>query len=302
MCDAVRDYPHTGGRGCKPHRGSSAGIFKKAQNMKSQLHISQLLTFLDCGWLYKLVYLDGLRAKPAIATNVRGPGVHSTAEKDLRHKMATGELLTLEELQDTARDFAHALWDHTLEESGEFNLTKVETEKGLDLVKAETVDTTISLAELHHNVLAPIIQPIHIERKIVLELPGYPMDLGLTIDQQETRERGGWVRDIKTGKGMGLDAQTDPQLSLYAKGIEVIDGYVPPVAFDVLKTRKTPKIDWDKDILTGTCGPRRFEVLFNLIAAFFEAREKQIYLPCNPRSWKHSPAYCGFYNTCKYAI
>jgi hypothetical protein len=266
---------------------------------KLQLHISHLLTFLDCGWLYYLVYIVGWRARPGIAT-VRGHAVHGSVDKDLTSKKDTGQLLTVEEVQDTARDLTLLNWDKCLQESDGFLLNKTEAEKGLPLVKAETIDLSVQLATLHHDKLAPVIQPAHLERPWVIELPDFPMDLAGKIDQQETMDRGGIIRDVKTGKGMGLDVNLDPQLTMYWKAVEVLDGYDAPVAFDLLKTTKVPKLG---DPMESTRSAKHWEVLCLYIESFFRARELGDFQPCNPRYWKHSPLYCGFYgNGCKFSF
>lgn len=265
---------------------------------KAQLHISHLLTFLDCGWLYYLVHIMGWRARPGIAT-VRGHAVHGSVERDLDSKLVLGQLLTTEEIQDTARDLTVLHWDKCLQESDGFTLNKTEAEKGLPLVKAETIDLSIRLATLHHDKLAPIIQPAHLERPWVLETE-FEMDFAGKIDQQETMERGGIVRDVKTGKGMGLDVNIDPQLTMYWKAVQVLDGYDAPVAFDLLKTTKIPVV---APPMEATRTEKHWDVLCLYIESFFKARKLGDFQPCNPRYWKHKPEYCGFYgNGCKFSI
>ena len=260
---------------------------------KPQTHSSHIDTFESCQWLDYLVNFEGLRRPPGFALVVGG-ATHEPIEADMNNKKDKGELLTREEIMDIARDAVTHRW----EKEG-CRLVAEEKEKGNDKMKAEAVGLAISLADLHHEQLAPTIEPLHVEEPWVLELQGYPVDLAGRIDLQE---KNGRLRDTKTSAKSPTAGQTDSmnQLTVYSLAawkIPKFGGKIPELAVDYLIKTKTPKSV--TEYTTRTKG--HFERLLRRLEIMIRVREAGNWYPTGRKTWKCCEKWCGFY-PCKYAI
>lgn len=256
--------------------------------------VSQLKTFSLCGWQYNLVYQEGFRIAPGFALHV-GAATHDSMGADLIYKIEHGTLLELDAVQTKARDSVNRRWD----EEGVW-LTEEEEEKGILRVKGEVVDTAVSLATLHHNKLAPIIDPAPMPRGVEwewrLSLPGYDHDLTGRTDIIEKIEQ---FRELKTRSSKPPEnlEHKDIQISAYAMAIKNICGFNPKIAMDFLVKTKTPT-----HYTRYTERTREdFQVVLRRFEAFLDAKEKQVFVPCPDDSWKCAPKWCGFYkDKCKF--
>lgn len=266
---------------------------------KPQVHSSHIDTFESCQWLDRLVNFEGLRRPPGFALVVGG-ATHEPIEADMNNKKDTGELLTVEEIRDVARDAVTHRW----EKEG-CRLVAEEKEKGNDLMKKEAVDIAVSLATLHHNELAPAIEPWHVEEPWVLELKGYPIDLAGRIDLQEkpvNGRRAGRLRDTKTSAKSPTTGQTDSmnQLTVYSLAVWKIakfGGEIPELAVDYLIKTKTPKSL--TEYTTRTRG--HFERLLRRLEIMIRVREAGNWYPTGRKTWKCCEKYCGFW-PCEHAL
>ena len=257
---------------------------------KPVIHKSMLGTFDRCPMQYYFRYVEGIRIPPASAM-LAGTGVHRAAEKDLTAKRDTGSLLAREAVQQAAADAVNREWDN-----GGVLLDPAEELLGEKRIRGETVDTAVSLAGLHHDELAPALNPQHIERPFSVELLGFPVDLAGTIDVQE---HGGIVRDLKTRSATppaGLaDASLD--LSCYGLAARALDGAAPvKLAMDFLVKTKAPKLVTQ----TTTRGDAAYRAFLLRVEAVSRAIESGAFPPCSPENWCCSPKWCGYWGRCPF--
>ena len=257
---------------------------------KPQIHKSMIGMFDRCPKQYEQRYVEGLRIPPASAMIV-GSGVHGSAELDLRAKRDIGHLLPDDAIRDAARDSLNTAWD----KEG-VALDDEEKMLGEKIVKAEAMKMTIALAVLHHDDLAPRLEPLHIERPFTVELKGFPVDLSGTIDLQESN---GTVRDLKTRKASppaGLaDASLD--MSCYGLAAKALDGESPKMlAMDFLVKTKTPKLV-TQETTRSEAAYRAFLMRVEVVS---RAIESGIFPPCSPDNWCCSPRWCGYWTRCPY--
>ncbi len=257
---------------------------------KPQLHVSGLEMMSKCGEQFFRVYINNEREAPGISLIV-GKSTHRVVAKDLKHKIDHKSLLTLEEVKDTARDALVHEWGST-----EIRLDPEEMALGLKAIKDQAIDKTVRLSSLHHSILAPVIEPTHVERPWCVELSGYPMDLAGTLDIQE----GGLaVRDTKTSAKTPNEkiAEESIQLTTYALAVWVIDGLqVAEVKLDYLIDTKEPKHKTFK----STRDSDDYKTLLARVKAASLAIEKGVFIPARQSDWWCSAKYCGFFNSCRY--
>jgi len=261
---------------------------------KPHVSASQLDTFSKCGEQWRRAYIEKEKVPPGIAL-VTGTAVHKVGEKIQIHKLENdGEILTLEEVKDTARD---ELVKAT-EERG-LLLNSDERKKGVKAVVGQAKDESISLATLYHSELASVINPLSvesIEKKFNIALEGYPYDLTGRIDIEDSLG----FRDLKTSGKSVVQASVDRSLqyTFYAMWYwRHHNGEFPKqIVQDTLVKTKKPKY---QPLITKR-GQKDFNVLAERLVNFSECVEKGVFPPATPLSWWCSPKWCGYYETCRY--
>ena len=234
-------------------------------------------------------WVEGLILPPASAM-LAGTGVHASAAKDLTAKRDTGKLLPLDEIKEAAAASVNLEWEKGVALDDEEQLL------GEKRARGATVDTAVSLAELHHGELAPTLLPKHIERPFTVELMGFPCDISGTLDLQEST---GTLRDLKTRSASppaGL-ADGSIDLSFYGLAARALDGVAPnKLALDVLVKNKRPKLV----TLTTTRSEGAYRAMLLRIEAVCKAIESGAFPPCSPDSWCCSKRWCGYFDRCPY--
>ncbi len=257
---------------------------------KPQLHQSAMNMLSRCGQQYFYRYVEKKIIPPGVAL-VIGSSTHKSVEADLQCQIENGELLTVEQVKDIARDEFEGRWFKGV------SLNKEEGERGLKAVKGEAIDTTVSLAELHRVDLAPKLKPTAVERKWVVKLDGYPMDLSGTIDIQEGAER---IRDTKTAAKSPVATAADDslQLTMYGLAVKVIDNQAPQeFVLDTLVKTKTPKTVTQISYRTDA----DYQMILRRVERSIEIIDRQAFYPADPSNWACSERFCGYWNICPFA-
>ena len=274
---------------------------------KPQLHVSDLNQMAVCGIQFQRrkgyrfgVWHEEEVIPPGMAL-LTGISVHKSVERNLQNKIDTGELLPLEQVKDITRD------QLLLVANGGISLRP---EESLDPNKAigSAIDQAVDLATLHHDELAPIIQPVDLEKKFVIELKGYPYDLAGQIDLVAVKNE---IIDLKTAAPArvtktALTIQTD----MYCLSEKVADkkanggdGKMPDkVSLHYLVKNKTPKVVVRESVPDETRLPalfRRIEQAIKLIESVKSG--KGYFMPAQPDTWQCSRDWCGYYDTCPFA-
>lgn len=132
---------------------------------KPNFHQSQLWVALECGMAYMHRYVNGHRRPPSVRM-LEGTAVHKAGELNLSSKIESGELLPESDVCDIARDSLNQDW--AVE-----GVQLSEDEKAIGELKAKGVatDTAVRMARTEHRILAPAIEPLHVERRFRLEHP-----------------------------------------------------------------------------------------------------------------------------------
>jgi len=256
--------------------------------MKPHISPSQINMFGRCQMQYEYRYIEGIIRPPGRAA-IRGRGTHAAIEADLTSKLATGALLPDEAIPDLARDATNAAWNDGV------LLTREERDVPEDALRGQTVDSAIALAGLHHEELAPMIEPVHIEREVRIAAPNYPFDLMGIIDIQEQT----CLRDTKTTTKSPPQnaADVNVAMTLYSLAVKIIDGKAPAtLRLDHLVDTKTPKVMSQ----FSTRGPAEWQALLRRIEHIARAIEAGIFTPCSPDAWCCSEAWCGYWDMCPF--
>lgn len=258
---------------------------------KPAIHYSVLSMLSKCGMQAYYRYVEGIKAPPGVAL-VIGTAVHRATDADLISKMHTGELLPADEIAQKAAEALDATWN-----GEDVHLDEEEVARGRDVVRGEAKDTAVALAGVYHTEIAPKLQPIAVERKMRLELIGFPFDLEGSIDV-ETKE---WIRDRKTsGKSpTGTEAIGNPQLDTYSLMQSQIDGTPPKkVALDFMVKLKTPKA-----VVVAGPAATDFDSIIRRIELAANVFDKGTFYPVDPSgpsAWVCTRKWCGYFDRCPF--
>lgn len=276
---------------------------------KPQLHQSHLATLYRCGHKFERIYIRGEKEPPTTPL-VIGIATHASIARNLTNKIEKGTLLTREAVQDYSRDEFVKAWQET-----PIILNKEEQFEGLNKTKATCQDATIELSLEHHYSIAPKVNPKAVERKWVLEAPGYPFDMAGTIDIDEIVE---WdfekreylkknlyvIRDTKTkAKNIGQrEVDTSEQYSFYHFAKYMMDGIMADYVIqdNLIKPTKKRKAFAVSYASIRTADDH--EVVKERFGQACSVIEKGAFTPANPSDWWCSKDFCGFAaaGSCKY--
>jgi PD-(D/E)XK nuclease superfamily len=264
---------------------------------KRQLHQSGLQQFWRCGEAYRRRYIEREKT-PQSANMAIGTAVDASSNADLSNKIQACVLLPQDEVQDIARDTVNREWDSV-------RVTDEDRDEGPAADKGDAVDAAVGLAGFHHETVAPILTPTHVQRPFVLDLENYPdWQLAGTIDVQALDDLGGiHIRDLKTsGKSpVKTLAHDSLQLTMYAMAVRVADGQmVAGVHLDY--TVRTPKRHELKYVaLDSTRDVDDFGPLFARVENAIENIEAGRFAPAPTDAWWCTQKFCAYFETCRYA-
>lgn len=262
---------------------------------KRYLSHTQLDMISKCGEMFYQRYVLGRKKPPGISLLV-GRTVDDTSTENLGHKMTQKNLLPIEAVEDLAATSFSRNWDLS-----DILLTEEELKAGINLVKGQAKDKSIKLARLHAEKFAPVINPTHLQRRIVAEIDGFPYDLISYLDIQEGAQS---IRDTKTS-GKTPDkriADQDDQLTFYAMGVYVSDGIlVKNVHLDYLiqTESKTKGIQAKHQSFKSRRRKKDFNPILRRLEVASLALEKGVFVPARETDWWCDPKWCGYY-PCKY--
>jgi CRISPR/Cas system-associated exonuclease Cas4 (RecB family) len=247
-----------------------------------------------CGIAYEKRYILGQRT-PQSAAAARGTAVHRAIGADLQHKIDShGALLPLDVVMDIARD---AVGREFKADMG-VEITEDDREEGL--TNGHIVDSSVRLAKLHHEVVAPHLSPIRVARRWVLDIAGLDLQLAGEMDIETV---GDYIRDSKTRSKSpnAAEAHDSLQLSTYALAKRQLDGVMPKaVVLDILvETPKQQRV-YHKELVSI-----RTEEHLQPVLARLEHMDKiiksGIFTPAPVGAWWCSARYCPYHSTCRYA-
>lgn len=254
---------------------------------RPSLHASQLDMLSRCPLQYYYRYVLGEVRPPAVAMLV-GTATHKSVEANLQHKIASGDLLPLDAVQEAAKDALEARW------AGEgVMLDDEERERGVVRVKGDAVDDAVTYATLHATEVAPEVQPVAVERTFRIDLKGYPVDLVGTIDIEDVPG----LRDTKTsGKSPQEDAAAKSvQLTVYSMALQALNGKpTGRVRLDYLVKTKVPKVV----SMESARDEHAYRALLDRVARAARLIESGAFYPTSPDNWVCSKRFCGWWGRC----
>jgi hypothetical protein len=251
---------------------------------------SMLGMFLRCPHQFERRYLRGEIIPPGIAAR-RGSATHKAAQINHEQKLHSKADLPVDDLQDAARDHYVKL----IRDEGVFIPKDQIAEK--DSLLAKGMDAAIRLTKLYRESLAPAIQPLLVEEKMIIDA-GLDLPLQGTIDVLTADH---WLPDLKTAdKSKGAEeADHSLQLTFYAGLVaHQTGGWPQKISLEILVNNKEPKLQ----SLPTIRGPEDWGNLLLRIHLMLNQIRAGLFPPCDPGAWICSPQWCGYFWTCTYSI
>lgn len=262
---------------------------------KPQLHQSHIAMLARCGEQYRRRYRCGDRCPPGIAAHI-GSGNHAAHALDMNRVLATGSLAALEETHEAVIKCLDARWD-----ADGVLLFGDDLKRPEKVLRGEAKDLAVKLNTVRHEVLAPVLEPVRVSQKWVVELAGYPYDLAGEMDL----EAKDGLHDLKTtGRWPDMSEADDSlQLTTYAMARNVCDNIPMPqdVHLDYVcgvknRNKLSTGVKRQKSVRTQ----EHIDALLARLERVMTTLDKDAFLPTDPSNWWCSPRWCGYHSTCPF--
>jgi hypothetical protein len=250
------------------------------EQREQRLHISvsQINEYLDCSvyYMFHRVYKMPVQARSYFTV---GRSVHYSAAVNFRQKLRSKKNISLPDYKEVTAHKFDRLADETLWDKDE--------EPG------KVKDLTVKLAELFYTEVAEKVQPLMVEKKIVVDLPEIKRPVIFRLDLVDENE---FIHEIKTPGKTPTEGEIfkNLQLSGYVLAYYNLTGKMPQgVQMDNLVKTKVPKYA----PLVATRNERDIQRFKNVANAAIDAIQAGSYVP-NYKSWKCSVDSCDYWNLC----
>lgn len=245
---------------------------------------------LRCGEQFRRRYIENDIIPPGIAAG-RGTGVHKMNEVNLKQKIITQEDLPLSDMQDAARDgYVHAF------DNGVYIPKDKKSEKKKLL--NEGLNDTIRCTKVYKEDVAPIINPVEIEKEFNIDV-GLALPLAGRMDYQEKPV----VGDLKTTsmKWQADRIKKEIQVPFYSYVHKWETDINPTFRYDVLIARKNKQGDPTSEEyqpLEYTCNDKDYQALFAKLKLFIDMLKAGVFPYASPQMYFCSQEWCGYQQTC----
>lgn len=235
----------------------------------------------------------------ATAEKVFGSAFHKAAEHNFRAKIDTHEDLPVQEMRDVAGDSFTSVVAETLEEQ---EIRWYDDKPHVIQAGVITAVVGTDRAPGYHQVLAPTIQPVAVERWTEVETPvGVPL-----VGKIDVETDTGQLVDLKTGKKAKVQIDLDKSIQatsyLWAREQEgqPAAGFAWHTAIRTVKPQQ-------QELLTSRTARelRMFERLLEVTANTildYQARygDDGPWPGTSPLSWFCTPKQCSFWGQCEW--
>jgi len=263
---------------CDNPYGSDEVMINETEQQKPHLSPSSIEQYLRCPTQYMYSKVIGVRVPPT-ASQIKGRAIHKGAETNFRHKLETKENLPIKDVLEAAADeFERGAADVELEENEDIGQIK---------------DTTIKLTKLYYDELGTKIQPVLVEQKIVIDIPGSNYCMVGFIDLVDDQ---GNILDIKTRSRTPSQQEVDKdfQLTVYSWLYRNFTGNAEAgVGLDCVVEKKAPEIVRISSKRTDADINR----MLNVSRMVIHAIESAVFVP-NHTNMMCSPKACKFWDVC----
>ena len=259
----------------------------------SEKHVirpSAITQFSRCGEQYRRAQIEKEYIPPGIAA-IKGTSVHRGAEKNFSQKITSKIDLPKKEIIQTSV----GAFEDIVKFEG-VNLSEEEKSKGKVKVMDEGRKGVEVFASLYVDKVAPRWNPIFVEEKRSVDIPGTDAVLSGSVDVIDARNIVGDIKTSNKSKNQG-EVDSSPQFTAYALLHKAVTGKLPEAIFvESLVSTKVPKAE----TLVTYRRLDDFESLLIIINQITKAVAHGVfpYSYGQAGAWWCSPRFCGYWSTC----
>jgi hypothetical protein len=258
--------------------------------MKGEKYItaSQIAAFCECGVEYRRRYIDREATGSSAAAVFGTAGHFAEIEGSLRQKIKSKVDVPVDVVTDMFVEKLQSM-------KGDIDWSRAERKEGRRKLWRNMQDTGPAVMKKLHLELAPRIQPVSVEAKVIIPLKDFAFsaicgtwDVECSRDIYDFKFRG------KTPSQADIDSNTG--LTVYSMAKTLKDGRPPrSIHMAGIVRLKTPKL-FD---LTTKRDESDFHKLLLTVNKIHKSIEAGIFLPASPiSSWKCSEKFCSYFNSC----
>jgi len=245
--------------------------------------------FIRCPAQWDLVRIQGIKIPPAIAMLV-GSGMHGAAEVNFKQKITSGVDLPVADF----RDAAATRYRQEAEKAG-VSVPRDELPE-LKRLLVEGKDRAVRFAECMAKDVAPTIQPIAVEHKVLFQPPDLPIPWFGVLDIATRSALLDWKTSAKKWTEGREHRETQP--TVYDALYRFEFGTVPTLGFGVFTD--STKFGPIYDLRETTRTPGDWESLQLGARTMIRMVQAGLFPPAVPGSWWCSPKFCGLWSVCQY--
>lgn len=254
---------------------------------------SSMTLAMMCGMAFRFKYIDNLPEPKSIRLST-GSGIHKAREANLFQKIESHEDRPLQEVTDAARDAINETFDkNPISIEPEFEGKSEKEARGI------AVDMAVEMAAKDYEVFQPSIQPVAVEETIAIK---YPALKRIIVGKLDVRTEAA-IHDLKSGKrAFGQsDADTEPGITTYGMLRKSETGEAP-ASYYIDNVVATGKSVCRTNAYRTSRTDAELDRHLSRFAAWARVIDAGNFAPCNPKDWKCSQAYCGYWQSiCPYA-
>lgn len=271
---------------------------KKIKLPKEHLSNTQIMMAIRCMEQYRHRYVENQIVPPGIS-QIKGLCMHEGIKHNNKQKIESKKDLP----KNDVIDFSVSAFENIISKNG-FILTKEEQDKGKKKVLGTAKDSVAKISEKYIADVAPAIQPILVEQKIVIQIPKLA-EIVTIIDVVDNQNN---IIDYKYSSKSKNQSEIDNsiQMTLYAlaymsyKKMNINNGSINVVLDVIVEGSKNLKYQ-------RLSSQRNFKhfvatqmIIDSVIQNIFQSLKTGKFLPNGLGSWACSPKFCGYYMDCKY--
>jgi hypothetical protein len=198
---------------------------------RKQLHQSGVEMAAKCSEQFFRRYIRGER-RPPKSFLISGQAVDAGVTYDLNQKIAAGELANEEDVKAATADYVeHFPYWHDIEREDD------EIGKSDDQLRDQTKDKAVRLIEVHHEVIAPHIQPAAYEQGTADKVK-HPFSVSLdrwlrkraTEVYEEATHYTGWLKRVRDAHARALNAAARTGFDFVGER-DIVERFKDPAAF-----------------------------------------------------------------------
>lgn len=268
-----------------PTYGTPAGSPASLPTRRPRLSCTQVDMWRRCPQQYGFRYALGIKRPPSASFGF-GLAFDDACNEEYRHKQQHGVDLPVSDMTDK---FA-ACWD-TRKKDVEFRQQYGEKPEVL-------LDEGTRLVPVFHKAVCQKVQPIAIQKEVLVVLEGVPFDFIGYVDLVDNEEgKRIVIADTKTTGGTWDKGREfrETQPVAYTMASQATENPSNEFRFDIAVKGQKPHVEQRRRVVR----PEEQQGFLRLLGHIWAATRAGVFYPRDPDHWSCSKKWCGYWELCE---